>query len=112
MNENSLKNLKKGNTKNVGRKNGGRAEVIRLLDDLLIEKKEDINQYFKQEFENDIGKFLKTWVYHLLPKDVNLNFENPLETKNTDKFDKIIDSMTEKDKKKMFEIIERNNGID
>jgi len=78
-NINSQKNLSPGSP---GRKPGGRAEVIRLIDNLLTERKEDVKEFFTTEFDKDIGKFLKEWVYKLLPKSVDLKLssdeENPL----------------------------------
>ena len=75
MNENSLKNLKRGNNVNCGRKKSGRTRCLELIDD-LIAKTENINKLnedFQLEFDKKPSKFYKEFIEPLIPKEQKLD---------------------------------------
>ena len=70
MHPNSLKNLKRGNPGNAGRKSG-RSICLELLDN-LVSKTENIkklNDDFQLEFDKKPSAFYKRYVEPLIPKD-------------------------------------------
>jgi len=76
---NSLKNLKR--TAGPGRPKGGRNRCIETLDRMLAKagNQEKLEKDLQSKFDNDPGSFMRSYVFPLLPKDINLDFKNDVE---------------------------------
>ena len=92
VNQKSLNNLIPGARKG---KRGGRAKCIETLDKMLARagNQEKLDKDLQVKFDSDPGSFMRSFVFPLLPKDVNLTFENDVTMIIKNKAQQLVESI-------------------